>query len=195
MPDAMVAGMGARLALPGWLAVTPFEVRDLSCLALRLVVEQRTREAAGIVAVVFWLTGRSRGPATARGEGPGRRDVALAELCAAECLIDDGQLPPPLHDLCQMLEVAYRPPLEVDAGYGRGVWLTLRWAMGKTSHPPLHLPIRRRDGQLMGEVEIYADLIAAGHDRDEARRAARVLAADSRKLADLIEDTATRIRS
>jgi hypothetical protein len=40
------------------------------------------------------------------------------------------------------------------------VWFTLRWALGKASRPPLDLPIRRADGQLMGEVEIYAELVA-----------------------------------
>jgi hypothetical protein len=191
----MVAGMDARSALPEWLAVTPAELRDLSCLALRLVVEQRSREAAGMVAVASWLHGQLRGPATARDEGPRRRDVALAELCAAECLVDDGHPPPPLHDVCQLLEVSYRPPIDVDAGYGRGVWLTLRWALGKASRPPLDLPIRRRDGRLMGEVEIYAELVAAGRDRAKARRAAVLLATDSVRLADLVEDAAARIRS
>jgi hypothetical protein len=186
--------MDARKALPGWLAVTPIELRDLSCLALRLVVEQQAREAAGIVAVVFWLGGLVRGPATARDDGPERRDVALAELCAAECLLDDGHPLPPLHEVCQLLEVAYRPPLDVDAKYGRGVWLTLQWAMCKALRPPLDLPIRRPDGRLMGAVEIYAELLDDGRDRAEARRAAEVLARDSRRLAELIEDAATRIR-
>lgn len=185
--------MDARSALPGWLVVTPLELRDLCCLALRLVVEQQAREATGIVATIFWLSALSRGPATAREDGPDRRDVALAELCAAECLAGVG-VPPPLHDVCQLLEVAYRPTLEVDSGYGRGVWSTLRWAMGKTSLPPLDLPIRRRDGRLMGEVELYAELLAGGQDRAEAREAAMVLAADSRRLVALIEDAASRIR-
>lgn len=157
VPAVIVSDMDAQSALPGWLAVTPAELRDLWCLALRLVMEDQSREAAGMVAVVFWLLGRSRGPATAREDGPDRRDVVLAELCAAECLVDDGPVPP-LHDVCQLLEVAYRPPIEVDSGYGRGVWFALRWVLGKASRPPLDLPIRRPDGRLMGEVEIYADL-------------------------------------
>jgi len=44
------------------------------------------------------------------------REVALAELCATECLLDDGYPPPPLHEVCQRLELAHLPPMSVDAG-------------------------------------------------------------------------------
>jgi hypothetical protein len=99
--------MDWRRALPGWVVPTRVELRDLSCLALRLVVEQRLLEAAGMVAVAGWLHGRLRGPATARTDGAASRQVAVSELCAAECLLDDGRGRPPLHELCQLLEVAY----------------------------------------------------------------------------------------
>jgi hypothetical protein len=170
------------------------QLRDLSCLALRLVAEQRSREAAGMVATLGWVRGLIQGPATGRAEPARLREVAWYELAAAEHLLADGRPVPPLHDLCQLLEVSYQAPLAVDAGYGIGVWLTLRWLLGEASRPPLNLPIRRPDGQLMGEVELYASLVEGCVDRVEARETATALAADSRRLAALIDDAADRIR-
>jgi hypothetical protein len=39
------------------------------------------------------------------------REVAWCELCAAEHLLDDGRPVAPLHEVCQLLEVAHHPPL------------------------------------------------------------------------------------
>lgn len=191
--------------LPSWVVPPPCSVRDLSCLSLRMLVEEkgteRARTAAGMVAVLGWLRGAVRGPMTGRTDGPARRDVALCELCAAECRVDDGHPPPPLHEVCQLAEVAYRPPRDVDAGYARGVWLALRWALGQMARPPLDLPIRRPDGQLMGEVEVYAQLLAGADSppdpalRAELRRTAAALVTDSRHLAGLVDDAAARIRA
>lgn len=142
-----------------------------------------------MVAVVGWLHGQLPGPVTAREDGRELRDVALVELCAAECLVDDGR-PPPLHDVCQLLEVAYRKPIDVDVGFARGVWLALRWVLGQEPRPPLDLPIRRRDGAVMGEVEMYAELVSRGEPAPTARAAAKALAADSLRLAALVEETA-----
>jgi hypothetical protein len=100
-----------------------------------------------------------------------------------------------LHEVCQLLGVAYHPPVPVDPGFARGVWLTLRWALGQTPRPPLDLPLRGRDGAVLGEVEIYATLIERGSNREQARQAATALAADSRRLAALVEDSAGRIRA
>jgi hypothetical protein len=143
-----------------------------------------------MVAVVGWLHGQIPGPVTSRSDGVELRDVALVELCAAECLVVDGRPPPPLHDVCQLLEVAYRQPIDVDAGFARGVWLALRWVLGQEPRPPLDLPIRRRDGAVMGEVEMYVELVSRGEPQPTARAAARALAADSRRLAALVEETA-----
>ena len=191
--------MTARATLPGWLVPAAVSVRDLSCLALRLVVEQQLREAAGMVATAGWLHGSLPGPVTGRPDGPGTRDVALCELCAAESLVDDGQVPPPVREVHRMLGVVFWPPLEVDAGYARGVWLTLRWALGVASREPLDLPIRDTGGQLVDETSIYAELLAqcgpAPGDRERARRGAAALAEQSRRLAELVEDISERIHS
>lgn len=185
----------ARAAIPAWMRPTRFELRDLSCLAIRQVADLKAREPAGMIAVVGWLRGLSRGPVTGRTDSAQVRDVALCELCAAECRLDDGRQPPPLHEVSQLLEVAYWPPEDVDAEFALGVWLTLSWALGETERPPLNLPIRSADGTVAGEVEIYAQLVTGGQDRAEARETATALAAASRRLAALVEDTAARIRA
>jgi len=183
-------GMSRQPDMPGWVVPAPVELRDLVCLAFRHHAAHGTREAAGIVAVAGWLRGQQPAPVTARSNGAEVRDVALVELCAAECLVDDGRPPPPLHDVCQLLEVAYRKPVDVDPGFARGVWLALRWVLGQESRPPLDLPIRRPDGAVMGEVEIYAELVSRGEPAPTARAAAKALAADSLRLAALVEETA-----
>lgn len=154
-----------------------------------------------MVAAVGWLHGSLRGPVTGRQDGPDVRNVALCELCAAESLVDDGHAPPPVREVHRMLGVAFRPALDVDAGYARGVWLTLRWALGVATREPLELPIRAADGRLMDEASIHAVLLGrlgSTSDRaqlDRARRNAAALAEQSRRLAELVEDTAVRIRS
>jgi hypothetical protein len=189
--------MDGQAVLPGWVRATPFEVRDLWCLSMRLVVERQSRDAAGMVAALGWLQGLIRGPATARPESAVSRDVALCELCAAESLLGDGAPPPPLGEVCRMLGVVFVAPLDMDAGYARGVWRTLLWVLGSASRPPLELPIRRLDGSLMNEVEMFSELIeGAGVDaRDRACTDAAVLVADSRRLAALVEDTAARVHA
>jgi hypothetical protein len=148
-----------------------------------------------MIAAVGWLRGLCLGPVTGRTEGPQSRDVALCELCAAESQLADQRHPPPLHEVCQLLEVSYREPPEVDSGYALGVWLTLRWALGETQSPPLDLPIRRPDGSLAGEAEIYARLVEGGQDHEAAQESASVLATASRRLAVMVEDIARTIRS
>ncbi len=193
--------MDEQAVLPGWVRPTPYELRDLSCLALGLVVEQRSRDASGIVAALGWLCGLLRGPATGRTEGAASRDVALCELCAAESLLGDGAPPPPLEEVCRILGVEFRTPMQVDAGYASGVWRTLHWVLGSASTPPMILPIRGADGAVLGEVAIYAELLARmdetadARQREQARTDAAALAAESRRLAARIEDTAARVRA
>jgi hypothetical protein len=193
--------MDPRTTLPGWLVPAPASVRDLSCLALRLVVEQQLRQAAGMVAAAGWLHGSLRGPVTGRPDGPASRDVVLCELCTAESLVDDGHATPPVREVHRTLGVEFWPAQQVDAGYARGVWLTLRWALGVASRGPLDLPIRDAAGHLVDDATIYAGLLSQlgpasdGVRREQARRDAAALVEQSRRLAELVEDTAERIRS
>jgi hypothetical protein len=73
--------------------------------------------------------------------------------------------------------------------------LALRWALGQSARPPLDLPLRDAAGSVLGEDQIYATLISRGSAPADARRAAGMLAADSLRLAVLIEDTAERARA
>ncbi len=182
--------MDGQPHLPDWVRPGVIELRDVFFLALDMV-DRNSQEAAGIVAVITWLLGQSGGPVTGRTDGADRRDVAVVELCAAEHLADDGPVPP-LHEVCQHYEVAYLPALPVDVGHARGAWLALRWTLGETSRPPLDVPIRCADGSLMGEVDIYAKLVSGGKDRTAARKTAVALAKASRRLAELVEQTAAR---
>jgi len=171
------------------------QLRDVWFLALDLA-DDGSRTAAGIAAVIQWLLGVSAGPVTGRTDGVGRREVALAELCAAEHLVDDdGPLPPPLDEVCHLLKVAYQAPLPVDVEFARGVWLGLRWATGEAFRPPVEVPIRRLDGELMSELEIYSELLARGRDRAAATREAAMLADGSRRLAAVVEAGSARLRS
>jgi hypothetical protein len=193
--------MNNQMGRPGWVVPGPFAVRDLSCLALRRVVEKRCREATGIVATLGWLHGRLPGPITARADSASSRDVALCELCAAESLLGDGGPPRPFVEVCRMLGVRFVAPIDVDAGYARGVWRTLLWLFGSAVTPPLVVPLRHPDGALMGEVEVYVALLAShgaeldASARERARGDAAALVADSGRLAALVEDTAARVRA
>lgn len=194
------AGVDNQVGRPGWVVPGRYGVRDLSCLALRRVVEERCRESAGIVATLGWLVGRLPGPVTARAEGAQSRDVALCELCAAESLVGGGGPPPPLSEVCRMLGVQFIAPRDVDAGYARGVWRTLLWLLGSAVTPPLVLPLRHPDGVVMGEVEVYAALTGHGREQDPSARErlrgdAAALVAESARLAALVENTAGQVRA
>jgi hypothetical protein len=94
-------------------------VHDLLLLASLRFDLLRDREAGGVIEAVSWIVGTSPGPGSGRREGPAAREVALCELCAAECLIVEGAPtgsgePPPLRGLCARLGVRYVPALTGD---------------------------------------------------------------------------------
>jgi hypothetical protein len=78
------------------------QVRDLSCLTLSLIAEERSREAAGMVAAVGWVRGLACGPAPGRDDEARVRAVAWCELCAAEHLLADGRPVPHLGEVCRL---------------------------------------------------------------------------------------------
>ncbi|MDQ2710157.1 MAG: hypothetical protein M3Z25_22170 [Actinomycetota bacterium] len=180
--------MGSAGVWPGWVSPSVDGVHDLLLLASLRFDLLRDRESAGVIEAVSWIVGTSPGPGTGRHEGPDRRETALCELCAAECLIVEGpgEASPPLHEVCAQLGVRYVPPLTGDPGYGLGVWKTLRWALGLTPVAPMRLPLRGSDGRVLGETEIYAGLTGKGMASVEARASAREMAADSARLAKLV---------
>ncbi len=173
---------------PGWLSPSLDAVTDLLMLAGLRFDLLRERQTAGVIETVSWIVGTSPGPATGRGEGPRAREVALCELCAAECLAveDTGAASPPLRQVCDQLGVRYVPARSGDPGFGVGVRETLRWALGETPRPPLRLPLRGADGRVLAEEPILASLLGSGMNPAEAAAAAREMAADSRRLAELV---------
>ncbi|HEY3604003.1 MAG TPA: hypothetical protein VGL04_04980 [Sporichthyaceae bacterium] len=184
--------------LPVWVVPGDVSVTDLSCLALRGVVEHRsTEECAGIVAAVAWIRHTLRGPATGRDELLITADIARCEIWAAASTRADWSTPE-LAAVCDTLGVSYWPPMEITPGYAWGVCATLRWLTGADEQPPLGLPIRTESGELAGEVLIYTRLLAVHQgqacDPGGLRARARQLAAESRALAELVLDTATRVR-
>ncbi len=148
----------------------------------------RDREPAGVIEAVSWILGTSPGPGTGRREGPDSRELALCELCAAECLIAEGsgEAAPPLREVCAQLRVRYVPALSGDPGYGLGVFKTLRWALGETPIAPMRLPLRGPGGRVIGKDQVFAALAGKGMDPGEARQSAREMVADSQRLADLV---------
>ncbi len=111
----------------------------------------------------------------------------MCELCAAECLAaGDTGAAPPLRQVCDQLGVRYVPARSGDPGFGVGVRETLRWALGETPRPPLRLPLRGADGRVLAEEPILASLLGSGMNPAEAAAAAREMAADSRRLAELV---------
>jgi len=189
--------------LPVWVVPPAHEVSDVACLALRGVVENRSRqECAGMVAAIGWVRHLiARAPVTGRDELVVTEEVARAESFAAAAARPDWPSPP-LDQVCEVLGVAYWPTQQVDPGFAWGVCATLRWLTGTdTEQAPLPIPVRTASGALAGETQIYADLLARNPGRLEAweraalRREARETAARSHYLAELVVDTATRARA
>jgi hypothetical protein len=189
--------------LPAWVVPPAHAVSDVACLALRGVVEDRSRqECAGMVSAIGWVRHLiAVGPVTGRDELVVTEEVARAESFAAATARPDWP-PPPLDQVCKALDVAYWPTLEVDPGFAWGVCATLRWLTGTdTEQAPLPIPVRTATGALAGETEIYAGLLArnperrAMWERAALRREARETAARSQYLAALVADTATRARA
>jgi hypothetical protein len=184
--------------LPGWVVRPEVSVTDLSCLAMRGVVEHRSgQECAGIVAAVAWVRHLLPGPATGRDEPLITADSARAEVWAAASTRADWSTPD-LAQVCDTLGVEFWAPMELTPGYAWGVCATLRWLVGDDEQSPLLLPIRTTTGELAGEVYIYGQLLAAHrgrpHDPAELRARATELAARSRALAEQVLDTAVRVR-
>jgi hypothetical protein len=185
--------MNSRGVWPDWMSPSLDGVQDLLLLASLRFDLLRDRESAGVIEAVSWIVGTSPGPGTGRREGPERRETALCELCAAECLVlentssgtGDGGTPL-LGKLCAELDVRFVPALTGDRDYGIGVWKTLRWGLGLTPIPPMRLPLRGADGQVLSEAQIFAGLAGDDVDPADARATAREIAADSQRLAELV---------
>jgi hypothetical protein len=116
-------------------------------------------------------------------------------MWATTALENDMQLD--LEQLCSDLGVEYWPPLPVERGWAEGVWLALRWLLGKPgADAPLTLPQRGPDGAVLTADELYERELASAplqYQSQEQRQALRAemrrIARDCDATACLIEDT------
>jgi hypothetical protein len=185
---------------PEWVVRAPMSLSYVWCMAVRGVMEDRAKqESAGIVATLCWIHGLLTGaPATGR-EDPPTEQVAQGEAWAAISTRSDWPAPP-LTAVYQALELSYRAPLDLTPGYAFGVFVTVLWLTGEQPQPPIPIPARTETGQLASVEAIYAGLLAARTGyvplivRRALRRTAATILAESEELAQIISDTARRIR-
>jgi len=186
---------------PPWGVPTPVQITDLHWLAYAESSETGSARAAGAVATPAWVRGGQGAPVTARPEQPVTSALAQFEMWAAAALIGP-DAPPPLKTLSEELGVAYRRPLNISPAEADGVRAALGWLLGRTRQPPLPLPERRADGQLVDVQELVeAAMAAAPHriwgpeERHAARVEARAAVKGSRRLVDKIAAAQERLRT
>jgi hypothetical protein len=178
--------MESSPAVPPWAVPACAAVSDLHWLAYADAVQDRSPLARGIVAALEWVRGERDGPLTGRSERPVTAASARAEMWAtAEIIYPEAPLP--ARTLADELGVAHRRPLPIAPHAAEGVRRTLRWLLGDVVEPPLDLPVRCTEGEL-----VDAAMAAAPHriwgpeERHAARAEARAALERSRRLLDRI---------
>ncbi|WP_214364957.1 hypothetical protein [Pseudonocardia sp. H11422] len=186
---------------PPWAVPTRVQISDLHWLAYAEASETDSPRAAGVVAALAWVRGGQDAPVTARPEQPVTSALAQYEMWAASASANP-DAPPPLRTLSEELGVAYRRPLRIPADEADGVRITLSWLLGRTRRPPMPLPERRPDGQLVAVQELVESAMAAAphkiwgpEERHAARAEARAAVERSRRLIDKIAAVQERLRT
>lgn len=155
---------------------------------------ERSPFARGVVTTLEWIRGERDGPVTGRADRPVTAPLARAEM---------GPLTRssiPTHH-CRYghwptSSVPHRRPLPIAPHAAEGVHLTPRRLVGDTAEPPLILPARHTEGDL-----VQATMAAAPHrfwgpeERHAARTAARDALAQSQRLLKRITAIQTQIAS
>ena len=179
--------MAETSGLPSWLVPPVSAFRDLVALSLFNMRQGWEAEyCTGIMAAAGWVQGQYPAPVTSDMTGNGPDPDVLdpytveAESWAAGLAGDpDGGLD--MTEVCRVLDVPLRIPLQVPPGYAAGVYAGLRWMLGMDRKPPMPLPWRGPDGLPANACYIYAQLLAAAGPVDESARAA--LQAEAERLA------------
>lgn len=180
---------------PGWVVPTTAQVGDLHWLAYRLLSEQDTPWAAGIVATLAWVRGGRPAPVTGRDTQPVSAGQAQFEQWAAVAVMDPDGPCPPLELIATQAGVPYLPPQATNPDWASGAWRTLLWLAGASSaESPIPVPRRREDGTPLAEQDFLRELLADPRcDLPEQRAQARIDAAAhaqrNRALLALIADT------
>jgi hypothetical protein len=173
-------------AVPPWAVPTCAEISDLHWLAYADAVQDRSPHARGVVAALEWVRGERDGPLTGRSERPVTAELAQAEMWAAHEIVQP-DAPLPARTLAGELGVAHRRPLPIAPHAAEGVRLALRWLLGDVAEPPLDLPVRGTEREL-----VDAAMAAAPHkfwgpeERHATRAEARAALERSRRLLDRI---------
>ncbi|MHA6793778.1 hypothetical protein ACVGVM_09715 [Pseudonocardia bannensis] len=187
-------------AEPPWAVPPRAQIADLHWLAYADATESTSRIAAGVVAAVAWARGGQQAPVSGRTDQPVTRALAEMELWGARAATSPDS-PIPIDALRDDLGVDYCPPRELDPQRAAGTVAALSWLLGKTTSPPMPLPARRPDGQLLETQELVDAAMAAEpyktwgpEERHAARNDARATVERSRRLIARIASVQERVR-
>lgn len=151
---------------PAWAAPSRREIDDLHWLAYRARRDLGRPWYCGISRTLAWARGGRAAPITGRTDAPVTRELATAEMWAANAASTPDLVPPRLEDISAQLGVPHVPPQRVDADLADGAWRALRWLLGERDQgPPLPLPVRHDDGSTPTADELYDIALAAAPDR------------------------------
>ncbi len=151
---------------PAWAAPSRREIDDLHWLAYRARRELGKPWCSGISRTLAWARGGRAAPITGRDDAPVTRELATAEMWAANAASTPDLPPPPLEEISSRLGVVHVAPQPVDADLADGAWRALRWLLGEhDQRPPLPLPVRHDDGTTPTADELYEVAFAAAPDQ------------------------------
>lgn len=122
-------------------------------MVFTLATELESVHAQGQLAAVDWVTGSRPAPVTQRTE-PVSWELARAESWAALCAAAGTGSPTAFE--WDQLGCELRPWRAGDDDFAHGAWRTLAWLLGVRPDPPIELPVRDEDGQLLPGQERYA---------------------------------------
>jgi hypothetical protein len=163
---------------PDWIKPTAVQVSDLHWLAYRVLCEQDTPWAAGIVATLAWVRGGRPAPITERDTHPVTAGAAQFEQWAAVAVMDPDGPCPPLEVIAAQSRVPYLPPQATNPDWASSTWRTLRWLASTGAESPIPVPRRHDDGTGLTEADFLRELLADPRcDLPEQRAQARIDAA------------------
>ena len=186
--------MAETSGLPSWVVPPASAFRDLIALSLYNMRHDREAEyCTGLMAAAGWINGQYPAPVTSdmTGNGPDP-DIQNPSAVEAECWAaglagaPDGGLD--MTEVCRVLDVPLRIPLQVPPVYAAGVHAGLRWMLGMERKPPMPLPWRGPDGRPASAAYIFEALLEVTGPLDEdaqelLRASAEEMAKESWALA------------
>lgn len=184
--------------VPRWVTRPAQKLSDVHWLAARTLVDTGSERALAVQHTLAWITGLVPAPVTDRAAGTVTREDADLELRAASALLGepDGQ---PHTRVAEELGIPAWTPPEAPPAWTTGVYDTLLWLCSAEWPPPLEVPVRDEDGQVVSAEDLFDQAVAAEparyalpRDRTMLRLSTARQAARSHQLAELIADTMRR---